>query len=293
MTVPPEPGRIFKCSICAVALAAAAVGCDKSSRESKDAVPVGIPVDAGIVKAVVDPAGAGPHSGPTATVFGTVTISGDPAPTLNDVIAQIPEECQSSKQYWGKLFREGKGRALADVLVAVTGYKGYVPAPGVAVPVSAERCKFDTRTIAVTFGQRIDVTSKDDRTYIPNLIGANQQAMLVAIPKGEAVGVYPLRPGHYELADAGFPFMRADVFTLKYATHDVTDLKGHYTVGRIPPGTVTVSAFLPVTGATQQKKVTLAPNSSKRLDFTLAFDAAAYARSVGQAAAGRSGGNTK
>lgn len=278
----PDPRRIP--SLVSLVVLALAGGCSKSQDERRappnDSVAVGIPVEAGVVHQAVNPAKAPPYAGPSATVFGAVTITGDPAPVLNDIVATIPEECRSAVQVYGRLFREGQGRVVADALVAVTGYRGFVPARGPAVTLSADRCSFETRTIALTFGQRIDVKNQDDRanrTYIPKLLGARQDAMLVAIPKGDPVGVYPLNPGQYALVDSGFPFMRADVFALKYSTHDVTDLKGHYTIGGIPPGEVTVSAYLPAIEATAERRVTLAPNSSKRIDLTLRFDAAAYA----------------
>ena len=54
---------------------------------------------------------------------------------------------------------------VADVLVAVTGYSGYLPEkePHQTVPVRG--CAYDTRTIALTFGQTIDVVELllDDR----------------------------------------------------------------------------------------------------------------------------------
>ena len=44
-------------------------------------------------------------------------------------------------------------------------------------------------------------------------------------------------------------------------------------VGGVPPGEVTVTAFLPATGAQASSKVKLLPNASRRVDFTLKFDA--------------------
>ena len=205
------------------------------------ATPVGVPVDAGVVIASVDPAGVAPYAGPVSTVFGTVTMTGDPPPRLDRVLESIPTQCQAAASVYGRLFREGKGRTVADVLVAVTGYRGYVPARAPAVRVKVDHCAWESRTIALSFGQRIDIVNESSRTFIPKLLGSPQQAMLVAVPHGDPVPLYPLHPGRYVLSDAGFPFMRADVFVVKYSTHDVTDLDGRYSVGGIPPGEVTVT----------------------------------------------------
>jgi hypothetical protein len=255
------------------------------------ATPVGVPVDAGVVIGAIDPAGVAPYSGPSATVFGTVTMTGDPPPRLEQVLAKIPMECESAASVYGRLFREGKGRAVADVMVAVTGYKGYVPAREPAHRVKVDHCAWESRTIAVTFGQRIEIVNESKRTFIPKLLGSPQQAMLVSVPHGDPVSVYPMHPGRYILADAGFPFMQAEVFVVKYSTHDVTDLDGRYSIGGVPPGEVTVTAFLPAIGAQATSRVKLLPNTSRRVDFTLKFDVsqlkAAEATDAGPADAGK------
>jgi hypothetical protein len=247
------------------------------------ATPVGVPVDAGAVIGTVDPAGDPPYAGPTATVFGTVTMTGDPPPRLDKVIAKIPAECEAATSVYGSLFREGKGRIVADAMVAVTGYKGYVPARGPAYRVEVNHCAWESRTLVVTFGQRIEVVNKSNRTFIPQLLGSPQQAMLVAVPHADPVAVYPLHPGRYILADAGFPFMQADVFVVKYSTHDVTDLDGRYSIGGIPPTEVTVTAFLPAIGAEASTKVKLLPNTSRHVDLMLKFDASSLKESAGPA----------
>jgi hypothetical protein len=59
---------------------------------------------------------------------------------------------------------------------------------------------------------------------------------------------------------------------VKYSTHDVTGLDGRYSIGSVPPGEVTVTAFLPGIGAQASTKIKLMPNTSRRVDLTLKFD---------------------
>jgi hypothetical protein len=98
-------------------------------KSNSDAVTVGsaklpapiassLPIDPKIVSAVVNGNGEAPYSGPTGTISGVITISGDPAPDMPEVVASIPTDCESAKDTYGKLFREGPGRTLADVVVA-------------------------------------------------------------------------------------------------------------------------------------------------------------------------------
>ena len=179
---------------------------------------------------------------------GVVTVSGDAAPEMPDVLAKIGEDCAPAREVYGRLFREGTGRTLADVLVAVTGYKGYVPEQHSIVTVPASGCAWSSRTLAVTFGQRIDVVAKDRKAYVPDLLGAKMPAQLIALPGGAGSTVYAQQPGRYVLVDSLRIYSMADVLVLKYATHDVTGLDGKFQIERIPAGRVTVSALLPATG---------------------------------------------
>jgi hypothetical protein len=216
------------------------------------------------------------YSGPTGVVEGTVTIMGDESPDLLPYLEKIPADCAAASRTYGKFFREGTGRTVADVMVAVTGYRGYVKPRSDRVLVHARDCAWEKRTIALTFGQRIDVQSDDNRPYIPQLLGARMEVMLVAVPKNDAVPLLPPEPGHYVLIDAMRLYSKADVFVVRYPTVDVTGLDGRYRIEGIPPGPATVSALLPSVGATTQGAVTIKTNGTEKLDLTLHFDRAKF-----------------
>src|SRR5690606_12335929 len=230
-------------------------GADEQEARAKVQVPSGLPIPIEQVAAAVNPKTAAPHAGPSGGVEGTVRVTGDLPPERPELLADIKPECAKARDVYGKLFREGPGRTLADVLVTVTEYEGYVPATAETLTIKPKDCSWGGRTFAVTFGQRLDVLNKDGRGYLPRLAGSSQVAQLVAIPGGAPVKLYPSRPGRYVLADSMRPFLTAEVFALKYATFDVTGLDGGYRIERIPPGEVTLTAFLPATLQTAQKRV--------------------------------------
>ena len=99
-------------------------------------------------------------------------------------------------------------RSLADVLVGVTEYGGYVPQKEAAAVVEARDCAWNTRTIALTYGQRIDVVSKDHNTYVPELLGQKWPIQLFATPSGKPVSLLPSKPGMYVLLDSMRLFAR-------------------------------------------------------------------------------------
>jgi hypothetical protein len=257
----------------------AAAASAAASTQPKLPAPVasGLP-DPAYVSSIVNPDGMAAYDGPTGTVRGRVIIKGDKAPELPAVLAKVPAHCGAGRETYGKLFREGPGRTLADVLVAVTGYKGYVPEQESTVRLEAKDCSFGTKTIAMTLGQRIQVVSKDAEAYVPELLGERGQAQLVAVP-GASSGssLYPTKVGRFMLIDNLKLFMAAEVLVLKYPTHAVTGLDGRFEIPNVPAGPAMVSALLPVTGASAGKPISVeAGKPTEELVFELEFDQAAY-----------------
>ncbi len=277
----------LRTALAAWLLISASAGCKDKSAPAPGALttssalpaPVasGLPGDPKQVSGVVNPKKEQAYQGPTAGVHGHVRGSGDAPSAVPKTLSAVPAECAGARDFYGYLFREGPQRELADVLVTVTGYTGYVPESEPAQLLEAKDCSFGTRTIALTYGQRIDVISRDKNSYVPELLGSRMKSQLVATPFGKGTaGLYPPAVGRYVLVDNMRLFMTAEVLVLKYPTHDVTGADGHFEIAGIPPGKVTVSALLPATGAVEQKEVTLKAGDNIELDFALAFDAKKY-----------------
>ena len=254
--------------------AAAGASAAPSATPSASAPPVtnSTPFSEDAVRGHVNPKNEQPYRGPTGTVRGVVTIKGDQPPALTEVTEKIPDKCKGARNVYGRLFREGMVRSLADVLVTVTEYQGFVPAKGEAVTLDTEGCAFPSRTIAVTYGQRIDVRSKDGEAYVPKLMGGQMRADMIAVPGGSAVKLYPHIPGRYTLIDQMHLFMTADVFVLKYSTFDITGLDGKFEITGVPVGEVAVNALLPITVATTQKKVKVEADKVTEVNLELTFD---------------------
>lgn len=253
----------------------------------KPAAPVasGLPAKPELVSKVVNPENLPAYSGPTGNVQGVVTATGDLPPVASEHLAKIKPPCPEGREIYGHVFREGMMRSLADVLVAVTGYSGYVPEKAPKQTVAARGCAFSTRTIALTFGQTLDVVSKDREGYAPNLLGSHMQAQMLALPGGVPSTLYPSEPGHYVLTDDIKVFMMADVFVLKYSTHDVTSLDGRFEIKGIPAGKVRISALLPSTQVVVEKDIEIKAGETLEMPLELRFDAKAYAEVAAAAAA--------
>jgi hypothetical protein len=265
------------------------------------AAAAGMPVDPEKIAKVVNPKGEKPYAGPTGRLLGVIRYEGDPPPDSG--ISFPSGKCPQASAFYGKKFRTGQDRTLADVMVAVTGYSGYVPESADAHTITLQGCAPSRRTVAMTFGQRLEIKNLDDmESYMPFLEGARNKAVMVAIPRGDAVKLYPQQPARYKLVDQlPKPFLQADVWVLAYATHDVTDLDGRYEITRIPVGKVMVNAFLPSMDWVKPQEVEI-KEGDNTLDITLgaraagpgssaapASTSAASARPAASAAPGASG----
>jgi hypothetical protein len=215
-----------------------------------------------------------PYSGPTGSVEGTVFVTGDAPP---DVPSDF-SKCPAAARTYGKLFREGRpnadgARPLGDALVGVIGYKDfYVPEKREAKLAIIQDCAFTQRTIDLTFGQRLDVENKMDTLFAPSLVGANTPALMVATPHGDAVHLYPHKPGYYRMVDrldATPP--HADVYVLPHPLHAVTDLNGHFRIDGVPLGKLTVFTRLAAIGETG-KEVEILNGVVTRMDLTLTYE---------------------
>jgi hypothetical protein len=223
------------------------------------------------VAAAVNPRNALPYAGPTGTVRGVVRLTGDPAPPTSFA---FPSKCGEASATYGKLFRVGQGGTLADALVTVIGYDGFVAEVHEAKRVAIHGCAFSKRTLAVTYGQRIEVTNTDAiESYMPYLDGAPSKAVMVAVPGGEPIKLYPAEPAaQYKLRDElDKPWLTADVFVLKFPTHDVTGLDGRYEITRVPAGHVRVSVYLPAIEWRADKELDVKEGDNVA-DFELAYE---------------------
>jgi hypothetical protein len=233
----------------------------------------------------INPTGLPPYSGPVASIKGRVMLSGDPAPTLTAVAAQIPAQgCERAQQLYRKLFRQGPDGALADALVTVTGYKGFIPPEGEVVRMRGEGCAWSSRTVALTFGQHLEIQNVDSQPYIPSLEGAPTPALRIAVPHGAPVPLFFPRPGQFGLRETTREYMRADVFVLNYPTARVTELDGRFAFEGIPVGEVHVTAYLPALAKAVEQRVTLEAGKPLDLTLTIPFSLAEY--EAGQGGAG-------
>ena len=237
-------------------------------------------------RSVVNPANLPAYSGPTGSIEGTVLVQGPDAPDTPNLNVK---RCPGALDTYGKLFRAGPARQdgarpLADALVITIGYEGaYLPEKDDAVRIMVTaNCAYPSRTIALTFGQRLEITNDSNLAFAPYLDGTFQPAVMVAPPHqaGEPVKIFPPRADYFALRDRMEPFVRGDVYVLRQRLHAVTDLSGHFRIDGVPTGKMKVGARLAEIDGRAEKDVEIRENVVENVEIVLAYvpaKAAAFA----------------
>ena len=228
----------------------------------------------------LNPKGLPVYSGPVGTLSGVVKISGDEPPLVPEMASKLDElpsgACPRARELHRKLYRQGVDRTLADVLVTVTEYQGFLPARGDSVRVETKGCAFDARVLAMTFGQHLEVFNLDNQGYMPRLVGTPSYALRVALPGGPPVPVFAPKPGQYMLVDQTRDYMWSDLFVLSYPTFDVTGLDGKFSIAGVPVGKVKVTAYSPALGKVVEQSVQIEAGADKALAFEVVFSESEY-----------------
>lgn len=235
------------------------------------------PIPKELVDSVVNPEHLPAYSGATGSVEGTILVVGPPAP---DVKVDVTL-CPAALDTYGKLFRDGTPaapngpRPLADSLVVVVGYAGsYIPEREPAAKVTINpNCGYPTRTIAMTFGQRLEVTNQSKVGFAPTIESETSPAVMMAAPlgMGDPIRLYPRRPGHAAMGDLMQPYVRQDLYVLRYPLHAVSDINGHYRIDGVPVGKMTVRTLHPTVASEAQAPVDIVANVVAKADLTLEY----------------------
>ncbi|HVH46031.1 MAG TPA: hypothetical protein VM925_26965 [Labilithrix sp.] len=260
-------------------------GCDSCSRPTgavadagptliADASPINAtPFPTASIAAAVNRDHLPAYAGPTGSVEGTITVTGDPAPeTPGDF-----KRCPDAEKTYGHAFREGEpaapggSRWLADAVVAVTGYGNFfVPEKSEAKEITIQGCAFSTRTVTMTYGQRLEVKNLTKDFWTPKLDPVQTTVMMMATPGGDPVKLYPKVPGHYHLIDHDRKYVVDDLYAFLHPLHTASAVGGTYRIDGVPVGKVTVNALHPRIGKSEASKVVeIKPGVVTRVDLAL------------------------
>ncbi len=236
-----------------------------------------MPIPVASIEAYVNPAKLPAYDGPTGSIEGTIRVDGPPAP---DRKGYDYGKCSEAKSVYGKLFREGSvaaadgSRSLADAIVAVTGYTGfYIPERNGAASVVINDCAFSTKTVAMTFGQRLEITSTSNEIWAPTLSQVYSPALMVVNSHTEPVKLYPPKPGYFTLVDTtqAHPYAYVDVYAMLQPLHTVSAADGHFRIDGVPVGKMKINARLAAIGREASADIEILKGVVQHADLVLHY----------------------
>lgn len=267
-----SPGRAGSPDAGAPKAPSASAAASASSRPAADDFPIARES----VELVLNPSQLPPYDGPTGSVEGTVYVTGPSAPDVHVDTAKCPAAIDT----YGKLFRAGPAlpngsRPLADAAVVLVGYSGYVPEHDAAKRVTiGARCGYPSRTITMTFGQRLEVANQSSQLFLPVIDQDAFSAMNRVAPpheSGDPVKLYPRKAAYFTVSDNMQPFVHEDLYVFRHPLHTVTDLSGHYRIDGVPVGSAKVGAHSPGVGADAEVPVEVVAGIVQRVDLTVTY----------------------
>ena len=235
------------------------------------------PIPKEVIDAVLNPNHLPAYNGPTGSVEGTVYVTGPAAPDVRVDTGQ----CPAAMDLYGKLFREGTPaspngpRPVADAVLIVVGYTGYYlpePKPSKLVKISPN-CAYPSRSITLTFGQRLEVANQSKIPFAPTIEGDPSPAVMMTAPSeaGDPIRLYPRRPGHSVMGDFLQPFVHEDLYILRQPLHTTSGTDGHYRLDGLPVGKLAVRVQHAGVGSEAQAPVDVVAGVVQKVDLTLEY----------------------
>jgi len=241
----------------------------EAGARAADAAPVNVsPLPSASVAELVNPEKLPAYTGPTGSVEGLIRVTGAPPRETPADFGKCPDAAKT----YGHAFREGPARALADAVVAVTGYKGfYIPEGREAKTLAVRGCAFEARTMTLTIGQRVDVRNLTVDFWTPKLEPSPPGLVMMAVPGGEAIKLTPRKVGYHRIVDHDRAFAVTELYVFRHALHTVSAADGTYRIDGVPVGKVTINTMHPsIDGAEASKEIEIRPNVIARVDLELA-----------------------
>jgi hypothetical protein len=236
-----------------------------------------LPIPKDIVEKTVNPGKLPEYKGPIGVVEGTVYVTGDPAPPT---MGKTFDRCPLAADVYAKTFREttlpNGSRVLADAVLGVTGYSGYIVAEKAPTKqIGIHNCAFTQRSVDMTFGQALEVKNDGGQgpLFAPDFENQSSPAIMIATPGGDPVKLYPKQPGRYRLIDrVGNAWLDADVFVSVTPLHTASDIKGHYRIEGVPVGKLKLSAWQPAIAHGWEKDIDVKDGVVTTVDVTIVND---------------------
>ncbi len=211
-------------------------------------------------------------SADAATVTGLVKLEGT-APKMPPLQMAADPYCQSQHKNAPVLDEEvviGPGGELANVFVYVKNVNGNYPAPSTPAVIDQHGCQYRPHVVALQVGQPLQIRNDDATLHnvhaMPNANAQFNEGQpvqgMVSTKKFDKAEIQPFR-----IKCDVHGWMKSYMAVLPHPYHSVSQMNGTFSIGNLPPGTYTLTAWHEKYG-TQEQQVTVGAKESKPVTFT-------------------------
>ena len=154
----------------------------------------------------------------------------------------------------------------------VTGGNFFIPEKTpVAKATIGEGCAYESRTIAMTFGQRLEIQNTTKLLFAPVIDAFARPAMVAPCSRrGE-----PVKPSRSRRAtrmgDDLVPFVHEDLYVFRHPLHTVSNRGGYYRLDGVPVGALKVGVYHPALKTGAELPVTIVEGAVQKVDFKLTY----------------------
>ncbi len=164
----------------------------------------------------------------------------------------------------------GPDGALANAVVAIDDIARGKPVGKPEAFLDQKGCRFSPRVLAVPKGTRLEIRSSDPTLHNTHVQRAGKTVFNVALPLQDMKVTKKLKEaGVHEIGCDVHSFMKAWAFVSEHPYVAVTDEKGRFQLGDVPPGTYRLRVWHEAAGEKQVADVTVPAGGTAKVDFSL------------------------
>jgi plastocyanin len=205
------------------------------------------------------------------SVVGTVTFEGS-VPKLRPVKMDADPGCakKHSSPVKSETLVLGDGNTMGNIFVRVKSglAKDDYPAPGTAVTIDQDGCRYRPHVLGVMQGQKIKILNSDGLLHNVHALPKVNKTFNMAMPasRTEAEVTFDQEEDMFKIKCDVHPWMGAYVQVMSHPFFDVTMTDGKFEIDNLPPGTYEIEAWHEKL-KTKTTSVTISGDEEQTVDF--------------------------
>lgn len=203
-------------------------------------------------------------------IVGIVRFDGTPPQPEKIAITKDVDVCGKEPHYDQSLM-VGAHNAIANAVVALTDIQKGKPFPAASHNYKFDQagCEYAPHVLALPAGAALDIVNSDGILHNVHDFPTNNPQVNMAQPGfKKTITIHVANPDIIRVECDAHNWMQGWWYVAANPYYSVTGADGQFALTEVPPGTYTVRVWQEKLG-TQERKVTVAPGQTVKVDFTL------------------------